>query len=177
MDRLYLFGHSMGGMVAQQFVIKYPQYITRLILSSTSSNNDNPPMREVVHRYQTGQTPLNEETFRMNVQVAYTRKFLKAHPEVIETSVQRKMIVGPEILLALIENFVEDFNTENNLARLQIPTLILSGEIDGTIHISHCQKLHQLIQGSKLVTFPKMGHGLIVEIPDQVAKVIHEFCL
>ena len=55
--QMNLFGHSFGGMVAQAYALKYPQFVKRLILMDTffsgkmwQANNDN-ANREIQNQY------------------------------------------------------------------------------------------------------------------------------
>jgi 3-oxoadipate enol-lactonase len=179
MDRkpVYLYGHSMGGMVAQSFVLQFPNALTRLGLASTCPNNNTDAMIKMVNDYKAGKHQFNEESFKMNVLIGYTHKYLREHPEVVEESVRRKMKVGPQILLALMENFVMKFNVEDQLSSIQIPTIILHGKRDGTINYQNAEKIHLKITNSLLITFPKMGHGINSEIPEEVVQHLHNFFL
>jgi pimeloyl-ACP methyl ester carboxylesterase len=174
-QRIILYGHSMGGMVAQQFAVIYPNYLYALILGSTAPQNNNAPMHDMVRRYKTGETPLTEETFRMNAKVGYSRKYLKEHPDIIEESVRRKMAVGPDILLALIDNFVYNYNVEAQLPKLKVPTLILVGDRDGTIYFGQSKRIHELIPNSHIIIYPNMSHAINAEIPEQLVHDILNF--
>ena len=67
-EKANFMGVSMGGMIAQEIAINYPQRVNKLILASTYACNDNgperragrleqssPPPEAVLHGHQTGQ--------------------------------------------------------------------------------------------------------------------------
>ena len=64
-----------------------------------------------------------------------------------------------------------DKTRPNILSQLKIPTLILHGEEDVLIQVTQAYKLNELIQNSKLITYPGMGH----DFPDElVPTMIHD---
>ena len=61
---IFLYGHSMGGMVAQSFAIQFPNILTRLGLASTCPNNNTEAMIKMVNDYKAGKHQFNEEIGR-----------------------------------------------------------------------------------------------------------------
>lgn len=174
-QKVFLYGHSMGGMIAAQFAVRNRHLLRGLALGSTCPCNDNPTMQKSVLMYKSGELKMDEENFRKTAKQGYNPVFIEAHPEIVELSIKRKMAVGPEILLALLENFVCSYNIEKELRQLNVPTIILHGDQDETIGIAYAHRLAQLIPNAKLVIFSNIGHGINLEVVDQVAEHIIQF--
>ena len=67
-----------------------------------------------------------------------------------------------------------DKNRPNILSQLTIPTLILHGEEDILIKVIQAYKLNKLIQNSKLITYPGMGHDFPEElVPTMIHDITH----
>ncbi|UWQ13537.1 alpha/beta hydrolase [Aliiroseovarius sp. M344] len=63
----------------------------------------------------------------------------------------------------------------DQLPQLSVPTLILSGEEDVATTPDKSQRMHDAIEGSKLVSIPKAGHSATIEAPDVVTQAIADF--
>lgn len=57
----------------------------------------------------------------------------------------------------------------------EMPTLIIWGERDRIIPVSHAQRAHQAIRGSRVEIVPGVGHFPHVEEPVLVAEIIRSF--
>ena len=68
-------------------------------------------------------------------------------------------------------------DTRSRLRELEgLPTLIMRPDLDVLVRPSGSDTLHRLIPGSRLMTFPDAGHGLIRQKGDAVAAAIREHC-
>lgn len=68
-------------------------------------------------------------------------------------------------------------DTRSRLRELDgLPTLVMRPDLDVLVRPSGSDTLHRLIPGSRLVTFPDAGHGLIRQKGDEVARLIREHC-
>lgn len=57
----------------------------------------------------------------------------------------------------------------------EVPTLIVWGDRDGVIPVTHAHAAHELIPGSQLEVFEGVGHFLPVERPERLADVVSAF--
>jgi pimeloyl-ACP methyl ester carboxylesterase len=60
-------------------------------------------------------------------------------------------------------------STAQLLSSIKVPTLILWGESDPLIEPGAAKKFAAAISGSKLITYPKVGHLPQLEIPQRSA--------
>jgi pimeloyl-ACP methyl ester carboxylesterase len=61
------------------------------------------------------------------------------------------------------------------LGTIKVPTLILWGEADPLLEPASARKFAAAIPGSKLITFPQVGHLPQIEIPARSAAAVAEF--
>jgi 3-oxoadipate enol-lactonase len=171
--KINVYGHSMGGMIAQVFALKYPKIINKLILGSTSYTMN--WMGGVLEDYKAGKLGNLEESFKITARSAYTFKFKKAHPEYLEKEVEGKMKCPSDVIFAAMENFIYDFDVKEQLENLKMPVLILTGDKDSLVPHNRSYELNELIPNSKLIVFNKQNHGINAEIPEKVVKEIIKF--
>ena len=170
-DKLFVYGHSMGGMISQVFALKYSNILGKLILGSTAPSMYSEGMENAIKDYKSGKLGDLKETFMLIAKSAYTLRFKKNHPEALEKDVAPKLKCPHEVIFGATENFLYDFDVTEDLKNLNIPVLILTGDRDSLIPPKRSHELNELIPNSKLVIFEKQNHGINVEIPK---KVVHE---
>jgi pimeloyl-ACP methyl ester carboxylesterase len=64
---------------------------------------------------------------------------------------------------------------EKDIDRIQIPTLVIAGEIDATIPLWHSQTYAEKIPAAKLVIIPDADHDLVQTHGSEVARSIDDF--
>lgn len=173
--RLYYYGHSMGGMVLLQFMTYFPNICTAVVIGSSTAGDDTGTIVEQVESIKAGKTVLDEMHFRKNAKKGYTRKFAKENPSIIAEEIERKKKMDPSILTALMDNMAYRYNLYQELKKIEVPTLILHGERDHTLHHFFSIKLHETLPKSLFIKIPKMGHGINYEIPRDIAEHITNF--
>jgi pimeloyl-ACP methyl ester carboxylesterase len=173
--KIYVYGHSMGGMISQVFALKYPDIIKKLILGSTSYTMYSEGMVKVLEDYSSGKLGNLRESYIITARSAYTLRFKKEHPEYLEKEVEGKMKCPSQVIFAAMENFIYNFDVKDQLKNLKIPTLILTGDKDRLVPSVRSHELNELIPNSKLVIFEKQNHGINAEIPNKVVNKIIQF--
>jgi len=172
-----LLGHSVGGMIAQAFVLQHPEFVSNLILCSTTPYMYSEGRAMILQQVKDGVFKLTEDFFRSSCRMGLTRAFNKAHPEVVESSVKSRLLVAPDAYIGSMENFLLHFDTRSRLGEIRAPTLIIAGEQDAMLKNTYSQDLHQGIAGSKLVVIPKQNHGIFHEVPSLLAAEVENFVL
>lgn len=169
-QRAHLFGHSMGGLVAQRIAIRHPD---RLLSLTTSSAVPSDVKGLRVLRYvQLGtvrrftKLPRFPETPAGNIDLAMAVMRIVAAPgQTIEES-DVKAFVEKEA-----EHKVTSFRDDKaqsrqigakwsggRLKEITAPTLVLHGEGDPLLRVRAAHDVAAAIPGSSLRTFPGVGH-------------------
>jgi pimeloyl-ACP methyl ester carboxylesterase len=176
-NSIFMYGHSMGGMISQIFAIKHSDVLKALALGSTSPRNDNKNMRQILKNHKSGRIPLTYEGFKTNAALGFTKEFRKKSPEFMSMVADDKVKVPRDILISLMENLILNFNTEASLKNLKVPTLIMHGREDIIILYTMGELLHRIIPNSHLTLFPNQNHEINKEIPEIVANKLFQFFL
>lgn len=170
-------GNSMGGGAAWQLAVRHPQRISALILVDAAGfANDKPPGDEPlafkILRYRLGRTllskidnrPLIDQGLKADVydKTLITEGLVDRFAEFQRAPGHREILMG-------INLGARPASTAELLSTVRVPTLILWGESDPLIEPAAAKKFAAAIAGSKLITYPHVGHLPQLEIPQRSA--------
>ena len=80
----------------------------------------------------------------------------------------------PVVFDKLARALVDTTQTLADLARISAPTLIMAGD-DDMVAIEHLEAMRAAVQDGQLAIVPGASHGLPLEKPDLVARLIFDF--
>lgn len=175
-------GHSMGGFIAQELTLSYPQKVSKLVLSSTNFGGPHhvpvTPEAMVVLADVTSD-PVTR--FKNGLVVSTAPGFAEQHPEIIQewlewrisnpldpAGYQAQMAIG----LALIP---EAASFEHRLPDIKIPTLILFGAHDKVVPPANADLLAAIIPDNQVVILPDAGHFFPMETPQAASQAVIDF--
>ncbi len=169
-----IMGHSMGGMITQVFVLKYPEMVDKVVLASTIPTYKTDNMRELVGKYKSGEMETNEENYKMMESMASSARWRRQNPERVDKNIQYKLTLPKNVYIACMENFVENFDVRDQLKTISQPTLVITGNRDGLIQYTNSEFMAEQIPNSKLVKLPKLSHNILAEATEAVAQALNE---
>ncbi|HTD75968.1 MAG TPA: alpha/beta hydrolase [Steroidobacteraceae bacterium] len=170
-------GNSMGGGAAWQLAVRHPERINALILVDAAGfANDKPagdePLAFKILRYRLGRTllskidnrPLIDQGLKTDVydKTLITEGLVDRFAEFQRAPGHREILMG-------INMGAGPASTAQLLSSVKVPTLILWGESDPLIEPAAAKKFAAAIAGSKLITYPHVGHLPQLEIPQRSA--------
>jgi pimeloyl-ACP methyl ester carboxylesterase len=179
-DRAHLFGHSLGGAVAQRVALRHPDR-TLSVTSSAAAPSD-----------AAGLGVLRYLRFGLLAKLARTR-FPEGREGDIEASMAvRRGIASPgypfdeAAARAWVESEVDGGPRDNKaqsrqigaqwsgprLRELKAPMLVLHGEADPILRTGAARATARAVAGSRLVTFPGVGHDLPEALWPEVAAAV-----
>jgi pimeloyl-ACP methyl ester carboxylesterase len=179
--RAHIFGHSMGGMIAQELVLNYPEKVNRLVIGCTwCGGNKFVASKEVMDFMQNLSDGIFPEMSRNEyveylLRFAYSPTFLKKNKEsLVKRLINIKYPSTPDTFIKHAQA-ISKFDTFDKLNGIKQPTLILHGEEDDWVIPYNSKILHRNIPDSKLIMIKDAGHVFIVEAREQVVKVMLDF--
>jgi pimeloyl-ACP methyl ester carboxylesterase len=177
-SRAYVLGLSMGGMIAQELVLNYPEKVSKLVLCSTRSGGlkDVQPSQEVIEMLTVDVSiESKEEWSRIFLPLMFTDDFIGKNPDFMEIVVQRffKHPISKEAYTRQLIA-IQDFNAYDRLRQIKVPTLILHGREDVLIPPENGSILADAIPKAKLVYFEKSAHVLAEEMRE-VLSLLTDF--
>lgn len=187
-DRVTVIGQSLGGGVALQFAYQHPEKVSRLVLVDSGGLG-----REVNWMLRALALPGAEY-----VMPALFPGFVRDAGNAIVRNVERLGWRAPRIaemwnayagltdaqhraafvrtVRAVIEPGGQAINATDRLyLAAAMPSLIIWGDADTIIPVSHAYAAHEAMPGSRLEIFEGVGHFPHVEAPERFVEVVNDF--
>ncbi|MBI3952168.1 MAG: alpha/beta fold hydrolase [Acidobacteria bacterium] len=177
-DRAHILGASLGGFIAQEFALAYPQMTRSLILCCTGFGGPNyvlPP--EEVLAAMSGMEVLNtEERARRNLSLFFSPDYADQHPDEAEKLIQR-YLASPMPEHSYLNQLIAAmaFDSEARVSSITAPTLVVTGDQDLFVPPENSRNLANLIPNAKLVVIEGAGHGVFMEQTDEFNRVVLQF--
>ena len=173
-DKFYLLGHSMGGMIVQEMAKKAGENISKLICYSTGPIGEMPGRFETVDQSRENLKKKGLEITAKNIAKTW---FIKGEDAkyfdiCIEAGKQTSIEAVDNALIAF-----KNWNGVNTLKNIKNETLIVWGDQDKSYNIEQEQTLANNIERSKLVIFKDCAHNVHLEKPNQFNNTIKDFLL
>lgn len=180
-DAAHIYGVSMGGMIAQEFALRYSQKVISLILGCTNCGGRHTiiPDAEVMtflfdEERMKRLTP--EEGARESLPFLFSQEFIDNNPDIVEQFIAN-LVEYPTPLHGYQRQAyaIIGHDTYDRLPQIQAPTMIIAGTADRLVPVQNSRLLASRIPDAKLVILQNMGHGYLVEAADEANKAILDF--
>jgi pimeloyl-ACP methyl ester carboxylesterase len=174
----HLVGTSWGGMLALRTAIQREDLVRSLVLIGTSPMAEDPRWVQLYRGYERdveSKDGVSEELARQTVPIFYGEPFITSQSAAVEIHVDRLRKMPAT---AIVESLRMVNDREEMLGRLgdvRVPTLVIHGELDAAVAISHAEALAGGVPGAELVRVPDCGHIPSLEAPDIVNEAIAGF--
>jgi pimeloyl-ACP methyl ester carboxylesterase len=180
-DTIDVFSFSLGGMVAQDLVVKHPELVRKLVLTGTGPRGGKDMDKVVGVTYwdilRATLTRSDPKEFLFFNRNATGKPAAKAFVNRLkERTVDRDKdmsLTGFRTQLKAIQKYGR--SAPSDLSRITQPTLIANGDNDRMVPSVLSDDLHRRIKDSTLVIYPDSGHGGIFQFHEKFAPVAAEF--
>ena len=173
-ERADLFGMSLGGMIAQELALGWPDRVNRLVLGCTHCGLEHAarPEREAGRAFA---METDDWAQRMEALAPFAfaagvdRELLRRFVEKKAADVQDPEGYRGQIAAALAHD------TYDRLPQIACPTLIVTGDGDRVIPGASSDVLHERIPGSRLEVVADAGHLFFLEQPEESLRLLEAF--
>ncbi len=170
----YLAGHSLGGMIAQKFTLRFPERVNRLVIVSSACGRTEQEKDAVAARVAAIADGIGGSHFHASVDRWFTPEFIAENPRLIEAYAARNAENDP-VCYASAYRVLAETDLIKEISAIKTPTLITTGEFDRGSSPSMAKAMHEKIIGSELVIIPKLRHSVLIEAPQLIAKMLEDF--
>ena len=176
----HILGVSMGGMIAQEFVLRHPRKTRSLVLGCTTPGGPQSIALSggaLAKAYSTQPIPA-EERGRLLAEACFTKGYIEKHPEIIPAMIEarRQRPIDPTALGHRMKAaYAHD--TYDRLPQIACPTLVITGKDDVLISWENSRILAERIPGAKFILLEPAGHLFWGEQPEQSLQAIRSFLL
>jgi pimeloyl-ACP methyl ester carboxylesterase len=174
----HLVGVSMGGMIAQEIAISFPQRVRSLtsIMSTTGNPKVPPPTREAAAMLM-APPPASREEFL--ARFAQTWKILRAGSFPQDEALDRGRAertyergLNPAGVGRQLRAILAAGSRKQRLRSVKAPTLVIHGTVDPLVHPEGGKDTAASISGAKLLMIEGMGHALPIPMWPQIIDAI-----
>jgi pimeloyl-ACP methyl ester carboxylesterase len=167
---LVLVGYTLGGCIALQYGLDYPDEVKALVLMTTGMRPRERRAGTLEFRLKAAEDPEAHREWLETMR----HQFLFMDPELGERLVACHRRVGP---LSQYRDFVaiDAFDVRNRISTLKPPLLLIKGADDPNVSPEYELEIHQAVPGSRYLRFKNAGHFPFAERPADVNRAIDEF--
>lgn len=149
LNKIILVGHSLGGALAMEFVLKYPQMVEKLILIDSAGVYGAENIFEISRNmlqnlFATGRG-------KSKIWLAFKNS---------------ASLVSKLPMHLKLGRYAFKIDLQERGHKIKIPTTILWGEKDHLTPLWQGERLHELIKDSKLIVLKDMDHDWILHSPE-----------
>jgi pimeloyl-ACP methyl ester carboxylesterase len=174
-ESAFVFGLSMGGFIAQELALRYPQRVRALVLGATACGGPHVvrAKQEVQDMLQSRARMPAEQSIRVMIPYIYDASTPATRIEA-DLAVRLADFPDPNVYLGQLEG-IRLWQSCDRLHNIRTPTLILHGQNDELVPPANAHLLAQHIKGSRLCLIPNASHVFTTDTPDQAVQLIAEF--
>ncbi|MBI2488004.1 MAG: alpha/beta fold hydrolase [Deltaproteobacteria bacterium] len=199
-ESAHVLGVSMGGFIAQEIAINYPDMVKSLALVSTSFSG-----RDIMHRGSSSlfstfaglwelipamlefrgkvNAPMansfgltTEKKIRYGLSLAFAPEYFNSHIEEIDRIVEWRL-VHPQPLYAWKRQLIAGmkFDATDRAHQIKAPTLVVTGSEDRVVQPESSKRLVEKIPNSRFVEVQGTGHLPFIEQAEEFNKMVLSF--
>ena len=171
LESAHVYGLSMGGMIAQELAIRFPERVRGLVLGGTTPGGPRalrPKLGELGALIAAERGALRGPGRPWLASWLFSPEFRREQPERVRELLEhfdRHRAPAHGVLAHLGASVYHD--TVSRLGRIQAPTLVLHGEKDAMAPIGNARLLADSIPDAELRVIPEAGHAYLLERPEE----------
>jgi 3-oxoadipate enol-lactonase/4-carboxymuconolactone decarboxylase len=172
-DRAFVAGVSLGGMVAMELALSFPERVSALALVCTSAALDPAAWQQRIDAVAAGGTAAIAEAALGRF---FSPAFAAADPVAVETTA-RGLLAMEDRGYAGAGAAIRDMDLLSRLPQIAVPTLVVAGDSDiSTPFAGHGDRIAQAIPGAAVVQLAT-AHLAPIENPAGLATALRSFLL
>jgi len=174
----HVLGISMGGYIAQELSINYPDKINGLILGCTGCGGSRAvlmsPERMKTFTANKGLNP--EEILQKDMDLYFSARYARENEDNIDDFIQRSLryYQPPDAFFRQVDACL-NHDSGDRLAHIAAPTLIMAGDDDPLVPSENSQILKALMPRADLYLFPGCRHCFFIEEADHFNRKALDF--
>ena len=173
-NKIHLVGFSLGALIARHFAFEHSDILSSLIIHGSIYKRNEDQIRVVKNRFDVAQ--LNRPASKHTALRRWlSDNFSKKNPDIYKKIYSILDKNNRLDFLKCYEIFVNYVDDDNMLKKINVNTLITTGENDVGSTPEMSKNLSKMIQGSKFIEIKKGKHLCSIECADNVNITFKEF--
>ncbi len=161
-----VFGVSMGGMIAQELVLRHPEQVTKVVLGCTMAGGATAKMAspEILEKLMTANKIMAtdpEKGFDILLPAIMPPEFVAQHPEIKPMMVAAAKMLPPTPAETADRAMagIQQFNAYDRLGQIKCPVLIVHGDKDVLVLPENAKLIKSKIPQAEMYMIPGAGHA------------------
>ena len=177
LHKLHLIGNSMGGHIAALYAARHPEEVLSVALLNNAGINA-PQASELFKRLDRGDAnPLlvrNADDFSNMLDLLFVEK--PPLPGSLKQYLAERAMASHDFNQKIFNQLRERYiPLETELAKIQVPTLLLWGDQDQILDVSSIKVMQPLLKQPRVVIMQACGHLPMIERPEETAEHYQTF--
>ena len=179
LDRVDLFGFSMGGMIAQELVLMEPQLVRKMIITGTGpAGGEGISKVARVTYFDMVRGWLTFQDAKQFLFFTRTPDGIRAGKEFLQRLKERTHDRDKEITVSALQAQLKALRrwgekAPADLSKVRHPVLVANGDSDRMVPSKNTRDLAQRLPNSELIIYPDSGHGAVFQFhADFVPKAL-----
>ena len=173
-DKIHLVGFSLGALIARHFSFKHNDRLKSLLIHASIYKRTEEQKRVVKNRFEVAKTEKSASKHAA-LRRWLSEDFIKKKPEIYKKIYSILEKNNPADFLKCYEIFVNYADDDNMLKKINVDTLITTGENDLGSTPEMSKNLSKVIQGSKFVEIKGGKHLCGIECANDVNITFKKF--
>lgn len=190
-DKVWIFGHSTGTVLALQYALDYPQHVAGLVLVGAALATDE-KARDAANKqadrimkepwFPIAMKAMQADVARMKLPTAFKASVMGELPVYFHDQEKlrdvRSIFDQTDYSLLAAQGMMASnpvpLNLEPRLPEIKSPTIVMTGASDINASPYQANIVHTGIKGSKMFIIPEAGHFPWMEQPDKFFAALKE---
>ena len=177
-EKANVLGASFGGFVAQEFALRFPERLNKLILACTTGGGANHvrPDVEILRSFSPDPFLTVGERIRKLIRPAFTDEFNAEHADEVEKvcRLRESNEVAEAVYLAQLQ-VAFSFSSAEKLGAIESETLVLTGDRDRVVPIQNSVNLAERLPNARLKIIENGSHMFFIENAAEFNRAVGEF--
>ncbi len=186
LQQIVVIGTSYGGMVALSYAVRYPQFVSRLVVIASAPSYhflerakeilalQGTPEQKAIAQHLWDGTFADEEHLQQYFQIMAPLYSLCYNPQQTQESWKRTILSVDAINVAF-SSFLRSYDLSHQLHQITSPTLVIGAEFDWICPPEFSAEIAQGISQAKLIIIPNSGHLIRADAPQALLGAISNF--
>jgi pimeloyl-ACP methyl ester carboxylesterase len=174
-DSAHVYGVSMGGMIAQELTLRYPQRVRSLVLGCTAPGGPHAVRAEpeVIEFLMSRSYQNQEDAAEASVPFIYDQSTPRERIDE-DMTIRKRWLPKPEAYLAQLQGILT-WAAYDRLDQIKVPTLVIHGETDRLVPIANGELIARRIPGARFVRLPHASHIYTTDQNEPAQAAVMEF--
>jgi pimeloyl-ACP methyl ester carboxylesterase len=176
--KAHVMGYSMGGMIAQEMALAYPEKVNGLILVATDCGISlRVKAKPEFFRLFSEMIRLGtNEAKKAAAGCLFAKQTFETRPDIIERYSEVSLrFPASQKTLGRQWTAIAQHDACNRLAKISSPTLVITGSEDELIPPQNAKVMAQRIPGAQMISIDGSGHLFLIEQPEAFNEAVIGF--